>query len=111
MWGNWQIGQMTKEVYASTALQWAKALKLLDSSLLLILCGETGHSSWDHYVLKECIHYIDYHSIHIYTAAKAKDFPMLEAGVLTVGAIYAIASVLADLLSAALNPRLRTGRT
>jgi len=47
----------------------------------------------------------------IYTAAKAKDFPMLEAGVLTVGAVYAIASVLADLLSAALNPRLRTGRT
>jgi peptide/nickel transport system permease protein len=47
----------------------------------------------------------------IYTAAKAKDFPMLEAGVLTVGAIYAIASVLADLLSAALNPRLRAGRT
>jgi peptide/nickel transport system permease protein len=42
----------------------------------------------------------------IYTAAKAKDFPMLEAGVLTVGAVYAIASVLADLLSAALNPRI-----
>ena len=44
----------------------------------------------------------------IYTAARAKDFPMLEAGVLTVGAVYAVASVAADLLSAALNPRLRT---
>jgi peptide/nickel transport system permease protein len=44
----------------------------------------------------------------IYSAAKAKDFPMLEAGVLTVGAVYAIASVLADLLSAALNPRIGT---
>jgi peptide/nickel transport system permease protein len=44
----------------------------------------------------------------IYTAARAKDFPMLEAGVLTVGAVYALASVAADLLSAALNPRLRT---
>jgi ABC-type dipeptide/oligopeptide/nickel transport system permease component len=31
--------------------------------------------------------------------------------VLTVGAIYAIASLLADLLSSALNPRLRMGRT
>ncbi len=47
----------------------------------------------------------------IYSAARAKDFPMLEAGVLTVGAVYALASVLADLLSAALNPRLRAGRT
>ena len=27
----------------------------------------------------------------IYTAARAKDFPMLEAGVLTVGAVYAVA--------------------
>lgn len=46
----------------------------------------------------------------IYSAAKAKDFPMLEAGVLTVGAIYAIASLLADLLSSVLNPRMRSGR-
>ncbi len=46
----------------------------------------------------------------IYSAARAKDFPMLEAGVLTVGAVYALASVLADLLSAALNPRLRAER-
>jgi peptide/nickel transport system permease protein len=47
----------------------------------------------------------------IYSAAKAKDFPMLEAGVLSVGAIYAIASLLADLLSSALNPRIRAART
>jgi peptide/nickel transport system permease protein len=46
----------------------------------------------------------------IYAAAKAKDFPMLEAGVLTIGAIYALASLLADLLSSALNPRIRAGR-
>jgi len=47
----------------------------------------------------------------IYSAAKSKDFPMLEAGVLSVGAIYALASLLADLLSSALNPRVRAGRT
>ncbi len=47
----------------------------------------------------------------IYAAAKAKDFPMLEAGVLTVGVIYALASLSADLLSSALNPRVRAGRT
>jgi peptide/nickel transport system permease protein len=46
----------------------------------------------------------------IYTAARAKDFPMLEAGVLAVGAVYAIASLLGDLLSSALNPRTRTDR-
>jgi peptide/nickel transport system permease protein len=45
----------------------------------------------------------------IYTAAKAKDFPMLEAGVLTIGMLYTLATLIADLISAALNPRLRSG--
>ena len=47
----------------------------------------------------------------IFAAARAKDFPMLEAGVLTVGCVYAAASVLGDVLSSALDPRLRAGRS
>ena len=43
----------------------------------------------------------------IFTAAREKDFPMLEAGVLTVGVIFALASLAADLLAALLNPRIR----
>lgn len=74
---------MTKEDYAKKAYQWAKALKLLDPSITLILCGETGHSNWDFHVLKECIKLdlhglggsstaslIDMHSIHIYTTSE-----------------------------------------
>ncbi len=45
----------------------------------------------------------------IFTAAGNKDFPMLEAGVLTIGVIYMVATLLADLLSTYLNPRLRLG--
>jgi peptide/nickel transport system permease protein len=44
----------------------------------------------------------------IYRAANAKDFPMLEAGILTIGVVYMVATLFADLLSTALNPRLRT---
>jgi alpha-N-arabinofuranosidase len=69
MWGPWQVGQMTAEEYSKRAAQWAKALKLLDPTLCLILCGETGHSSWDHEVLKACIPFVDMHSIHIYTCS------------------------------------------
>ncbi len=43
----------------------------------------------------------------IYKAAQAKDFPMLEAGVLTVGVVYALATLAADLLLISLSPRLR----
>ncbi|KAF1997807.1 glycoside hydrolase family 51 protein [Amniculicola lignicola CBS 123094] len=82
-WGPWQVEQMTKEDYAKKAYQWAKAMKLQDPTVTLILCGETGYSSWDYYVLKECVRWdvhglsgdttkslIDMHSIHIYTADK-----------------------------------------
>lgn len=82
MWGEWQVGQMTKEAYAEKAWQWAKALKMLDRSIQLILCGQDGLSSWDSYVLKQCLRWeqhalgnhessgmISMHSIHLYTAA------------------------------------------
>jgi peptide/nickel transport system permease protein len=45
----------------------------------------------------------------IFLAANKKDFPMLEAGVLTVGCVFAVASLLADLIYSWLNPRIRFG--
>jgi alpha-L-arabinofuranosidase len=83
-----QVEQDMKEHYAKKAHQWAKgksqlprvdtilrseisnhvtALKLLDPSITLILCGKNGHSDWDRYVLQESIQWIDMHSIHMYT--------------------------------------------
>lgn len=43
----------------------------------------------------------------IYTAANGKDFPMLQAGVLTIGIVYVVATVAADALYSVLNPRIR----
>lgn len=57
-------------------------------------------------VIETLFHYRGIGSV-IYSAAKAKDFLMLEAAVLIVGEIYAIASLGADPLSALLNPRMR----
>ncbi len=45
----------------------------------------------------------------IYKAAVAKDFPMMEAGVLIIGVVYVLATLIADLLLTWLNPRLRIG--
>jgi peptide/nickel transport system permease protein len=51
----------------------------------------------------------NYHGIGnlIFKAANARDFHMLEAGILVVGVVYAVATLIADLLLIALNPRLR----
>ena len=45
----------------------------------------------------------------IYTAANKKDFPMLQAGVMVVGALFMISTLVADVLQAMLNPRIRFG--
>lgn len=57
-------------------------------------------------VVETLFHYQGIGSL-IYRAAVAKDFPMLEAGVLAIGAVYVIASFAADAVLAALDPRLR----
>lgn len=43
----------------------------------------------------------------IYTAAQNKDFTMLQSGVLMVGLVYLIATLVADILYSVLNPRIR----
>ena len=47
----------------------------------------------------------------IYKAAVGHDFAMLEAGVLIIGVVYVVATLIADLLLTLLNPRLRIGGT
>jgi peptide/nickel transport system permease protein len=59
-------------------------------------------------VVETLFHYQGIGSL-IYNAATAKDFPMLEAGVLTVGVIYMLANLVADALIVTLDPRLRLG--
>jgi peptide/nickel transport system permease protein len=46
----------------------------------------------------------------IVTAATDKDFPMLAAGVLVIGIVYLVATLIADILSSLLNPRIRLQR-
>jgi peptide/nickel transport system permease protein len=45
----------------------------------------------------------------IYEAARQKDLPLLTAGVLVIGIVYLVVTLIADLLYAALNPRIRLG--
>ncbi len=45
----------------------------------------------------------------IFNAARSKDFPLLESCVLVIGVVYLTVTLLADLVYAALNPRIRLG--
>ena len=45
----------------------------------------------------------------IFRAANQKDFPALEAAVLVVGVVFLVTTLVADILSAMLDPRVRLG--
>jgi peptide/nickel transport system permease protein len=45
----------------------------------------------------------------VFRAAQGKDFPMLEAGVLTIGIVFMTVTLFTDILFTLLNPRLRLG--
>ncbi|KAJ7611881.1 glycoside hydrolase family 51 protein [Mycena polygramma] len=70
IWGPWQVGQMNAQDYSKQAYQWAKALRLLDPSIKLISCGETGFADWDRVTLKTLAPVVDFHSIHLYTVSE-----------------------------------------
>jgi peptide/nickel transport system permease protein len=59
-------------------------------------------------IIEVLFHYPGIGSL-IFAAARAKDFPMLQAGVLVIGAIYTLAALAADILYSLLNPRVRFG--
>ena len=46
----------------------------------------------------------------IFNAATRKDFPMLQSAILTVGIIFIMMTLVADILTSLLNPRVRVAR-
>ncbi|HEY4163701.1 MAG TPA: ABC transporter permease [Dongiaceae bacterium] len=84
---------------------------VLRNSLLptiTVIATQVGYLIGGLVVVEVLFHYQGIGSL-IYAAARGKDFPMLEAGVLTIGFIYTAATLLADLLYSALNPRIHFG--
>jgi peptide/nickel transport system permease protein len=83
---------------------------VLRNSLLptiTVIATQTGYLVGGLVVVERLFNYQGIGNL-IYHAATAKDFPMLEAAVLTIGVVYMAATVGADVLTTVLNPRLRT---
>ena len=84
---------------------------ILRNSLLptiTVIATQTGYLIGGLVVVETLFNYQGIGNL-IFKAAQAKDFAMLEAGVLTIGVVYVLATLAADLLLIALNPRLRVG--
>ena len=82
---------------------------ILRNSLLptiTVIATQTGYLIGGLVVVETLFNYQGIGNL-IFKAAQAKDFAMLEAGVLAIGVVYVLATLAADLLLIALNPRLR----
>ncbi|HLH65612.1 MAG TPA: ABC transporter permease [Solirubrobacteraceae bacterium] len=82
---------------------------VLRNSLLptiTVIATQTGYLIGGLVVVETLFRYPGIGSL-VANAATNKDFPMLEAGVLTIGIVYMAATLLADLLISVLDPRIR----
>jgi len=75
---------------------------------ITVIAAQVGYMIGGLVVVESLFRYQGIGSL-ILTAARGKDFPMLEAGILTVGAIFVATTLVADTLYTVLNPRLREG--
>lgn len=73
---------------------------------ITVIATQTAYLMGGLVVIEILFHYQGIGSL-IYTAANKKDFPVLQSSVLAVGVVFTLTTLLADLLYAALNPRIR----
>jgi peptide/nickel transport system permease protein len=82
---------------------------VLRNSLLptiTVIATQTGYLIGGLFVIENLFNYPGVGRL-ILTAATDKDFPMLEGGILFIGMIYLVATLIADVLYTVLNPRIR----
>jgi peptide/nickel transport system permease protein len=82
---------------------------ILRNSLLptiTVIATQTGYLIGGLVVVETLFRYQGIGSL-IFNAANAKDFPMLEAGVLVIGIVFMVATLIADIVYSLLNPRIR----
>src|SRR5262245_20694969 len=87
---------------------WRHVLRNALLPTITVVATQTGYLIGGLLVVEVLFHYQGIGSL-IFTAARGKDFPILEAGILTIGIVYAAATLVADILYSVLNPRIRLG--
>ncbi len=87
---------------------WRHVLRNALMPTITVIATQTGYLIGGLVVVETLFRYQGIGSL-IFTAARGKDFPVLEAGILTIGIVYAVATLIADLSYSLLNPRIRLG--
>ncbi len=76
--GPWQVGHKTAREYGRLADETAKALRQIDPSIELVVCGSSNtgmptYPQWEATVLEEAYNSVDYISLHTYYGNRLND--------------------------------------
>lgn len=103
--GPWQVGHKTAEEYGRLAAETAKAMKLVDDSIELVVCG-SSHShmptfgDWELEVLEHTYEYVDYLSLHQYYGNQEDDLENYLARSLDMDAFITGVTAMCDAIKA-----------
>jgi peptide/nickel transport system permease protein len=75
---------------------------------IAVIATQTGYLIGGLLVIEKLFNY-DGVGQRIYIAAQNKDYPMLQSGVMIVGVVFLVTTLLADILYSLANPRIRYG--
>ncbi|WDR06975.1 alpha-N-arabinofuranosidase [Devosia rhodophyticola] len=78
--GPWQVGHKDADEYGKLAANTARAMRMFDSELELIVCGSSNadmasYPDWERIVLEHTYEHVDHISLHMYFANRDKDTP------------------------------------
>lgn len=93
---------------SARAVLWRHVLRNALMPTVTVIATQTGYLMGGLVVIEILFHYPGIGGL-IFAAARDKDFPMLEAGVMVIGVIQTLAGLGADVLYGLLDPRIRIG--
>ena len=104
--GPWQLGHSTAEDYGKLAAKTAAAMRQIDPTLELVVCGSSGadmptFGEWERVVLEHCYDHVDYISCHAYYEEKNGDLGSFLASAVNMDGFIDTVVATADAVKAA----------
>ncbi|MDR7382742.1 alpha-N-arabinofuranosidase [Promicromonospora iranensis] len=104
--GPWQIGSKTPQEYGRLAAETARAMRMIDPGLELVVCGSSGSQmptfgEWERVVLTEAYEHVDYISAHAYYWEEDGDLASFLASVVDMDHFVESVAATADAVRAA----------
>jgi alpha-L-arabinofuranosidase len=104
--GPWQIGAKTAAEYGRLAAETARAMRMIDPDLELVVCGSSNSQmptfgAWEHTVLTEAYEHVDHVSAHAYYYETDGDLASFLASAVDMDHFIDSVSATADAVRAA----------